>query len=68
MKTGVRVSKGHEAGCTGPGCPSKDVNFYKVEWGAVSGSMWPVCCWQGQEDQLGTSCDHSDERCDGLDL
>ena len=37
MKTGVRVSKGREEGCTGPGCPSKDVNFYKVEWGAVSG-------------------------------
>ena len=40
------MRKGDEAGCTGPGCPSKDVNFYRVRWGAISGSLWPVCCWQ----------------------
>ena len=51
-----------------PGCPREDVSFYKVKWGAVSGSLWPACCWQGQGDQLGASCDHPDERYDGLHL
>lgn len=31
VKAGGESEEGAQAGCTGPGCPSEDVNFYKVE-------------------------------------